>query len=340
MIVLSLFDGISCGQVALKRIGVPVEKYYASEIDKAPISITQYNFPNTIQLGDVTKWREWDIDWGKIDLLMAGSPCQSLSVSGKREGFEGKSGIIEYYFQILEHIKILNPNVKFLLENVKMKKEWSDVITKRLGVDFICIDSSLVSAQCRKRLYWSNIPNITQPEDRGIVLKDIIAYSRSTRYPNHPDKEGSYVEARHRDNGKANTLTCGSGCGSFSSKNLIFLGGLEKGLRLLDGKKLSRNYREGSRVYSVEGKSATLTSQSKGGSGGFSGNYGTSMEDFRQLYPQECELLQTLDVGYTQLGLKDGKTIKISDSARYKAIGNGWTVEVIAHILKNLIDLK
>jgi site-specific DNA-cytosine methylase len=288
MIVLSLFDGISAGQVALKRAGIIVEKYYASEIDKSPISITQYNFPNTIQLGDVTKWKEWDLDWSKIDLLIGGSPCQSLSVSGKREGFEGKSGIIEYYFQILEHIKTLNPNIKFLLENVKMKKEWSEVITKRLGVDFILIDSSSVSAQCRKRLYWTNIPNITQPKDRGIVLKDIIGYSRSTRYPNWPDKSGSYAEERVRQNGKSNTLTCGSGCGSFSSKNYIIPN--------------------------------------------------DPQDEPRPLYPEECESLQTLDRGFTELGIKDRKPIKISNSARYRAIGNSWTVEVIVHILKNLID--
>ena len=135
MVVLSLFDGISCGQIALERAGIKVDKYYASEVDKYAITVTQANYPDTIQLGDVTKWREWDIDWGGIDLLIGGSPCQGFSFAGKQLAFDDpRSKLFFVYVDILNHIRSLNPDVKFLLENVKMKKEHLAVITEQLGV--------------------------------------------------------------------------------------------------------------------------------------------------------------------------------------------------------------
>lgn len=172
--VLSLFDGISCGQQALERLGVKVNKYYASEVDKYAISITQKNYPDTIQLGDVTKWREWDIDWASIDLVMGGSPCQGFSMAGKQLAFDDpRSALFFVFVDIRNHIQKFNPDVKFLLENVRMKKEHLAVITEYVGVEPVMINSALVSAQNRVRFYWCNW-EITQPEDRGILLKDIL----------------------------------------------------------------------------------------------------------------------------------------------------------------------
>lgn len=175
MNVLSLFDGISAGQIALQRAGVAVDNYYSSEVDTFAISIANKNFPNTIQLGDVTKWRDWDIDFSKIDLIIGGSPCQGFSFAGKQLNFQDeRSKLFFDYVDILNCIKSLNPNIKFLLENVRMKQEYQDVISKFLNVSPIAINSSLVSAQNRLRYYWTNIENIEQPNDKNIILKDVL----------------------------------------------------------------------------------------------------------------------------------------------------------------------
>jgi len=175
--ILSLFDGISCGRVALERAGFEVDKYYASETDKYAIKIAQKNYPDTVQLGDVTNWIEWKdkLDWSKIDLIQGGSPCQGFSFAGKQLNFADKRSALFFIFEnIVAHAKKHNPNVKFLLENVRMKQEYQDVISERMGVKPIMINSNLVSAQNRVRLYWTNIPNIKQPEDKNIMLKDIV----------------------------------------------------------------------------------------------------------------------------------------------------------------------
>lgn len=187
IIVLSLFDGISCGQIALKELGVKVRKYYASEIDKFAIGQTQLNFPNTIQLGSITEWRSWDIEWHKISLILAGSPCQGFSFAGKQLNFQDERSKLFFVFvDILNHVKKLNPDVKFLLENVNMKKEWLRIISEQVGLFGVNINSNLVSAQNRNRWYWINIKtkkvglfeeihsNIPQPKDEGILLKDIL----------------------------------------------------------------------------------------------------------------------------------------------------------------------
>ena len=167
--VLSCFDGISAGQLALQRANINVKNYYASEIDKYAIQITQKNFPDTIQLGDVTDWKKWDLP--KINLIMGGSPCQGFSNSGEGKNFEDpRSKLFFTFLDILEHY---TPKY-FLLENVKMKKEWVKRITKEIGVEPILINSALVSAQNRQRFYWTNIPNVIQPEDKNIFLKDIL----------------------------------------------------------------------------------------------------------------------------------------------------------------------
>ena len=147
------------------------------------IAITQHNYPNTIQIGDVENWRNWNIDWSSIDLLIGGSPCQGFSTAGKLLNFQDpRSKLFFVYSDILQHIKKFNPNVKFLLENVKMKQEFQDVISQYLGVKPILINSSLLSAQNRPRLYWTNIKNIDSPKDKGIVLKDIIEENGDYQY--------------------------------------------------------------------------------------------------------------------------------------------------------------
>lgn len=169
MNILSLFDGISCGQIALNKAGVKYNKYFASEIDKHSIEVTQHNYPDTIQLGDITQWKSWNLP--KIDLLIGGSPCQGFSFAGKQLNFNDPRS--KLFFEFVEVLKYYKPKY-FLLENVKMKKESQDTITKMLGVKPIEINSALVSAQNRRRLYWTNISGIEQPEDKKILLDSIL----------------------------------------------------------------------------------------------------------------------------------------------------------------------
>lgn len=282
MNVLSLFDGISVGHLALNDAGIDVEKYYASEINKKSISITQANYPETIQLGSVENWKEWNIDWEKIDLLIGGSPCQNLSFAGNQEGLSGKkSGLFFIYRDILNHLKKVNPKILFLLENVNCKKESLDVITKNMGVKPVRINSNLVSAQNRDRFYWTNIRggDIPQPINKGIILSDILRkeddghYQLSKKhyeaflksYPNWKDSPRS---------GKAKPLLAS---------------------------------------YYKQPPHCPYISDSLSESG------------FRRLSPIESERCQTLPDNYTYV---DG----ISNSARWEAIGNGWTMKVISHI--------
>lgn len=185
MNVLSAFDGMSCGQIALNRLGVKVDKYFASEIDKFAIKGTQINFPDTIQLGSIVDVRGADLP--KIDLFLAGSPCQGFSNSGKGLNFEDpRSKLFFDFVRVLGELRQVNPDIKFLLENVRMKKEWEDTISRILGIQPVCINSALVCAQNRERLYWTNIAmsqrglfddkycTIPQPKDRNIFLKDIL----------------------------------------------------------------------------------------------------------------------------------------------------------------------
>jgi DNA-cytosine methyltransferase len=187
MNVLSLFDGMSCGRIALDRVGIPVEKYYASEIDKHAMKVAKANWPEIIHVGDVRRSWEWESRLPKIDLLIGGSPCQGFSMAGKRLNFNDKrSALFFKYLGILRRLREKNPEIKFLLENVLMDRESEGVITTLLGAMPILINSSLVSAQNRERLYWTNIgpgyfdlvgtrvSEISQPKDRGILLKDII----------------------------------------------------------------------------------------------------------------------------------------------------------------------
>lgn len=214
MNVVSLFNGMNTGRQALENIGIKVKKYYSSEIKPYAIELTQYHFPDTIQVGDVTKWREWDIDWGTIDLILSGSPCQDLSAAGKRAGINGsRSSLFFVFVEILEHIKSLNPKVLFLQENVGSAAKLDvGIMSRALGVYPVRINSSLVTAQLRDRYYWSNIKtrqdglfgdiitDIPQPKDRGILFKDIITEGRVERVKAGCLMEGTINKHNFKDN--------------------------------------------------------------------------------------------------------------------------------------------
>ena len=335
--VLSLFDGLSCGQIALNRIGIKYDNYFASEIDKHAIKVTQANYPNTIQLGDVTKVKGSDLP--KIDLLIGGSPCQGFSFAGKQLNFDDTRS--KLFFEFVRLKNELQPKY-FLLENVKMKREYQDIISSYLGVKPIMINSNLVSAQNRVRYYWTNIPTKGLPNDRGILLKDItedglqsLGLAQRGRY----DENGKVIQ-KYELNGteKSNAMTTVSKDTLLfipidkhsSNSGLVCLGGVMKPTHKLwldNGKLLQRNFSQGNRVYSSHGKSATLNANS-GGIGGKTGLY--EIEGvIRKLTRLECERLQTVPDGYTN---------SISDTQAIKALGNGWTVDVIAHIFGSLLN--
>lgn len=311
MRVLSLCDGISCFQIALEKAGIPVETYYASEIDKYAIQITQKNYPNTIQLGDVTK-----IDFtkfiGKIDIIGAGTPCQDLSIAGKRAGLEGERSALFYKF--VESIEIIKPKY-FLFENVaSMKSTDKDIITNLLKVEPVLINSALVSAQDRKRLYWTNIPNITQPEDKHIYLADIVEPDALIDRDKSHAILTSIGRTTYREYFKKNQGQLVYDAIMLSN---IYGGFKEKKPRVkVDKSFCIRTAAGGGHLPSliIEGKSKNIT-----------------LDNFKQcirkVTPLECERLQTLPEGYTKGG---------SDTQRYKCIGNGWTVDVIAHILRGI----
>jgi site-specific DNA-cytosine methylase len=193
MNVVSLFNGMNTGRQALENVGIKVNKYYSSEIKPYAIELTQHHFPDTIQVGDVTKWNDWDIDWKSIDLILSGSPCQDLSAAGKRAGINGsKSSLFFVFVEILEHIKKLNPKILFLQENVGSASKLDvGIMSRALGVYPVRINSKLVTAQLRDRYYWSNIKtketmfdivtDIPQPKDLGIMFKDIITSGKVKR---------------------------------------------------------------------------------------------------------------------------------------------------------------
>lgn len=304
--VLSLFDGLGGARVALDRLGIPC-LYFASETDRYAMSIANKNYSDIIQLGDITGVDGGDLSG--VDLLIGGSPCQGFSKAGHGLNFSDPRSSLFFEF-----VRILNESGPkyFLLENVKMKAEWRDIISGVLGVEPAMINSSLVTAQNRVRYYWTNIPGIEQPEDRGIYLRDVIEVGVV-------DRDKSYTITKNYRK---------ASIGEYTSKHrnqLVFMTGLESGRCLNDGKDLSRNYREGYRIYSDAGKAATPTSKPKGGPGGYTGPYHmVDSTTTRKLTPLECERLQ---------GLPDGYTAGVSNTQRYRMIGNGFTIPVIEHIL-------
>jgi DNA-cytosine methyltransferase len=304
--VLSLFDGLSCGSIALERAGIRVNKYFASEIDKWAIQIANKNYPNIIQLGDVTKFDETKLP--KIDLLIGGSPCQGFSFAGKQLNFDDPRS--KLFFVYVYMLKQLKPKY-FLLENVRMSKQSQDVISEHLGVQPIKINSSLVSAQNRVRLYWTNIPNVTQPKDKGLKLKDILEID------GYVDRDKSHcLDANYFKGGNLK---------SYFEKHRRQLVFSDNGLCHVGDADIKAN-QSTKRVYHPDGKAPTLTTM---GGGHREPKVNTSETTYRKLTPIEVERLQTISDGYTE---------GVSNTQRYKMLGNSWTADVIAHIFKGLKD--
>jgi DNA-cytosine methyltransferase len=312
--VLSLFDGMSCGQIALNRSGIEYDNYYASEVDKYAIKVTQHNYPNTIQLGDVTKVDGNSLP--KIDLLIGGPPCQGFSFAGKQLNFSDPRS--KLFFEFVRLLKEVNPKC-FLLENVKMKKEHQDVITEHLGVEPIEINSALVSAQNRKRLYWTNIPIVAIPNDKEIFLQDIVEDGGVLK-----GKSQTILSTLYKENAKSMVTR--------NKQGLIVLCGALRGRYIVDGKwqdgKIKTAGLTKQRIeVRYDGKTNALTTVQKDNNIVYEPDgrpyYEVDGIRFRKLTPTECERLQTIPDGYTDC---------VSDTQRYKMLGNGWTVSVVSHI--------
>ena len=394
--VFSLFDGMSCGQLALQKAGVPVGTYHASEIDKWAMKVTTKNFPFTLHMGDITKLEDWRLkvirDEVGIDLVMGGSPCQGFSFAGKNLNFEDPRS--KLFFEFVRVLKILKPKY-FLLENVRMKKESQDIISDYMGVEPRVINSNLVSAQNRHRLYWTNIP-FDMPEDKGLILADVLEpledldpkylagdkllknYTGGDQL--NPDYKsqantihditkpgptvcagthgyangyvsGGAIRGRYNDDGsiqqqlelrpddKTNSLT------TVQKDNVVVTRCIQVGEADLKGHDLLK------RVYSPQGKAPTLNTMGggnrepkvvirkksktvrSGGRSSYDRHEWDSVDNlhWRKLTPLECERLQTVPDNYTN---------HVSDTQRYKMLGNGWTVDVVAHILKGIRHKK
>lgn len=314
MNVLSLFDGMSCGQIALNRLGIKYENYFAAEIDKHAIAVTKANYPNTKHLGDVTKVKGEDLP--QIDLLIGGSPCQGFSFAGKQLNFDDPRS--KLFFEYVRLLKECQPKY-FLLENVKMKKEYQDVISKELGVKPIEINSELVSAQSRVRLFWTNIPVSDLPIDKGILLKDIIEIGEPIR-----EKSQTLLATLYKENAKSMIKRNKAGLlVKMSSENARIkeLSITDRGIRPHRNDKRKSGISEIGTIHYPDTKSYTITAN-------HAPKILTEIIGWRKLSPLECERLQTVPDGYTKM---------VSDTQRYKMLGNGWTVDVIAHIFKNLL---
>ena len=391
MKVLSLFDGMSCGRIALDQLGIPVEKYYASEIDKYAIKVSQANYPDIVQVGDICNLDAKD--YQDVDLIIAGSPCQGFSFAGKQLAFDDPRSAL--FFEFIRLLKEIKPRY-FLLENVRMKKEFLQVISQQVsecypeiafGIEPIFINSSLLSAQSRQRFYWTNIPGIQEPEDQGIVLSDILEdnfdserdkshcidanyykgasveqYKKKSRRQlvNKPIQVGTAIDINGHDilkrvysqDGKSPTVnTCQGG----NREPKVVTGGAFRG-RAYDnkGKRMDKDgisvankttqmlelrKDDKSNAITTVGKDSVVVEESKlreksktvrsGGRGSYDRHEWDSVDElhWRKLTPKECERLQTVPDDYTN---------HVSNTQRYKMLGNGWTVAVIKHIFQNM----
>ena len=405
MNVLSLFDGMSCGQIALKKLGIPVKNYFASEIDKFAIKVAKANFPDMIHLGDVQNVKTSgqhlldEFDCGhKIDLLIGGSPCQGFSFAGKQLNFDDPRS--QLFFEYIRLLKALKPKY-FMLENVKMSKQSQQIITDYLGVEPVEINSNLVSAQNRRRLYWTNIPVDGLPEDKGTVLADILE-------DGYTDREKSYcLDASYYKGGGASNvrlyfeksrrqIVFGSGMNVIGTATdikgresirrvygvdgkaptlLATTGGntqpkvAVKGARIVNRRldengtrkdydrtiepvarlelrkddkggclttvqkdsvlafpkilQRARGFNKGG-LKALDGKTPTISTSAWEHNNHLTLDEGTT---WRKLTPVECERLQTVPDGYTN---------HVSNTQRYKMLGNGWTVDVVKHLFKGL----
>ena len=336
MNVLSLFDGMSCGQIALEKSGFQVDKYFASEIDKHAMQVARANYPDMVHLGDVRDIKAHKngelfvpLDRGyKIDLLIGGSPCQGFSFAGKQLNFDDPRS--KLFWEYVRLLRELQPKY-FLLENVKMKQQSMDVITEALGVEPVLINSSLVSAQNRPRYYWTNIPMDGLPDDKGIVMRDILetepvaAHYEAGKHLVEGYKGGNQLNPTYKSqantihplDGKSGTLCAGThgySNGYVPTRNGLMMAGHAD----LKGHDYVR------RVYHPDGKAPALCASSGGNL-----EPKTTVTDttWRKLTPLECERLQTVPDNYTA---------HVSNTQRYKMLGNGWTVDVITHILKGM----
>ena len=337
MIYLELFSGGSVARQSVKELGFPVTKWYSSEINKYAIQIANDNHDDLIHLGSVEGVLDKLVSHKDIDIIFCGSPCQGFSVAGKQLNFEHEQSKLFFTFlDIYKAIYTTNPNVKLLFENVKMKKEWEQIILSKLQeinpkLKLHIIDSALVSAQRRVRMYITDI-EFDIPEDRGIILKDIIECGCV-------DRNKSYcLDANYWKGGNLKMYF------EKSRRQLVFGDGCHQvGIADLKGYDIIK------RVYSIHGKCPTLTTMQGGHR---EPKINTDELHWRALSPLECERLQTVPDGYTQYGdfyvyeeiempyetvtHKVRKTKKISKSQRYKMLGNGWTVNVIAHIMRGM----
>ena len=394
MNVLSLFDGMSCGRLALDRLGIPVTNYYAAEIDKYAIQVSEANYPDIIRLGDVCSVKAENLP--KISLLLAGSPCQGFSFAGKQLAFDDPRSAL--FFEFVRLLKECKPRY-FLLENVRMKKEFLDIITQQVGVAPIFINSALVSAQNRQRYYWTNIPSIEQPEQRGVVLRDILEdnfdserdksycldanyykggsvenyFKKSRRQMVYQDDtpkqiidvrsmtevrndEANRIRAEHkkktgkdwsprsmrhlveREDEKSNALTS-----ALTKQHILKITEdvvvqSYREVRTEEAKRLRRESKQKTGKDHTPFRAKELVPREDGKVGpvtpGLNNDHQISLSKdessdvyWRKLTPIECERLQTVPDNYTA---------SVSNTQRYKMLGNGWTIEVIAHILRNM----
>ena len=347
---LSLFNGISALHLALDKSGIEVNKVYYAEIDKHANQITEKHYPNDIALGDVTKWREWDIDWSSIDLVGAGFPCQAWSVAGKQLGDKDERGMLFWTtLEIIANVLKHNPKAKFLMENVKMKKDFEEYIThhttQALGyVEKTLINSALVSAQNRNRYYWTNF-EVTQPEDKGILLRDILEAVEQQG----TEITGGAIRGRHNedgstsqrlevnDTGKTNALTTvqKDNVAVYRPASIVGRRLNERGVR--DDYNKNVPITQCLQVKHKNDKTGCLTTVDKDNvlstepAGRYPDIYNRYDISYRKLTPIECERLQTFPDNWTDC---------VSNTQRYKSLGNAWTVDVIAHIFKCMTGSK